>query len=170
MTVCLILASRLFALFKLAVNMSLWPLNVSFFYRGLSLGSFFGVTRWIFWPRIFAIILFFDRKIISSVLSGIREILLAPSQRIMFSSQSLLFCLCLLWTYWHILINLVSSAKKCMSEYVTTMLVTDVCSKSMVPWCTSSFISSVLNSFREIRCKQLKGIFSVQVWQEGCPT
>ena len=94
-TKCLILASRQFALFNLVLSNSMCFLNFRFSSRVIP-RYFVWVNRWIFWPliqkfRFLVITLFFDRNSISSVLSALREILLALSQWIMFFKSKLTF-------------------------------------------------------------------------------
>ena len=95
LTKCLILGSRLFALFNLVLGNSICFLNFRFSLRFIP-RYFVWVNEWIFWPlirkfRFLVITLFFDRNSISSVLSALREILLALSQWIMFFKSKLTF-------------------------------------------------------------------------------
>ena len=84
LTKCLILASRPFALFNLVLSYSMCFLNFRFSSRVIP-RYFVWINGWIFWPlirkfRFLVLTLFFDRNSISSVLSALREILLALSQ------------------------------------------------------------------------------------------
>ena len=99
-------------------------LNFRFSSR-IILRYFVWVNGWIF-PlliqkfRCLMITLFFDRNSISSILSALREILLALSQWIMFCKSKFTF---LFMSFMDLFAysKLVSSAKWCMSEYVTTL-------------------------------------------------
>ena len=84
LTKCMILASRPFALFNLVLSYSMCFLNFRFSSRVIP-RYFVWINGWIFWPlirkfRFLVLTLFFDRNSISSVLSALREILLALSQ------------------------------------------------------------------------------------------
>ena len=84
LTKCMILASRPFALFNLVLSYSMCFLNFRFSLRVIP-RYFVWINGWIFWPliwkfRFLVLTLFFDRHSISSVLSALREILLALSQ------------------------------------------------------------------------------------------
>ena len=124
LTKCLIIASRPVALFNLVLSNSMWFLNFRFSSRVIP-RYFVWVNGWIFWPliqkfRFLVMTLCFDRNSISSVLSALREILLVLSQWIMFfrSKLTLLFM-----SFMDLLAynKLASSAKWCMSEYVTML-------------------------------------------------
>ena len=95
LTKCLILASRPFAQFNFVLSNSICFLNFRFSSRVIP-RYFVWVNGWIFCPLIqkfwfLVITLFFDRNSISSVLSALREILLALSQWIMFFKSKLTF-------------------------------------------------------------------------------
>ena len=102
---------------------------------------------WKFWCLV--ITLFFDRNSVSSVFSPLRDILLALSQWIMFFKSKFTFPFMSfmdLYAY----SKLVSSAKWCMSEYVTTlyksfMYIRKNRGPSTKPWRTSMSMERVSN-------------------------
>ena len=106
LTKCLILTRRSFAILNLVLSNSICFLNFRFSSRIIP-RYLVWVSGWIFWPlirkfRCLEITLFFDRYSISSVLTALREILLALSSGVAMSlRQSFLFCVSLFMTYLH---------------------------------------------------------------------
>ena len=103
LTKCLILASRPFALFNLVLGNCMWCLLNFRFSSRIIPRYFVWVNGWIFLPliwkfRCLMINLLFDRNSISLALSALERSCWPLASELCFLSQSLPFCLCLLWT------------------------------------------------------------------------